>query len=207
MFKSFTCIGLVATLAACSNNPSTQSARYSTYEASATRSKPFEIKNATSPASTTQEPIGESALKFAAARPGAVLDSVSTAVVLSSPGFVEMNPVILGVCGTNPIMIGVCGFGVKVVVEKSANKMFANRKDYDPSFARKGTNAVGFLGACNNLAVFGGIVGPPALFVGVMCATAYLGISADKGKKEKAAHSLEGTVFEKQSDSSKSPKV
>ncbi len=202
MFKSVTYIGLAATLAACSNSPSNLQSNYSSYEAQAARNAPLTAQNPMPAASKSEASTETSALKFVSERPGAVLDSVATAAVLSAPGFVEMNPVVTGICGTDPITIGVCGFGGKLLLEKAANKLFSNHEKYDPSMARTATNAVGFLGGCNNLALLGGIVGPPALFAGLLCSGAYLGYSADMARKRKVENSLDGTVFTKQSGAS-----
>lgn len=95
---------------------------------------------------------------------GDIADGITTAYVLTSPVYVEMNPTI----PNDPV----AGVGV-LMAQKLFGKWLLVEMGVDPDTANRLGDAHGWLWACHNLAFFAGSGHPLGLTVGAICAALY----------------------------------
>lgn len=95
---------------------------------------------------------------------GDYADAATTAVGLSQ-GFVEANPVLAGGGAATPIL----ALGVKYVLKDGLIQAGYDEEEVNNTF-----DAVGWAGACSNIAVIAGATGGAGIALGLMCgAVAY----------------------------------
>ena len=96
---------------------------------------------------------------------GDIADALTTYEILVNPAYVELNPLI----PTSDPLLGV----VVLIAMKYGGKAILIESGYEPEFANRAVDTVGWVAACHNLAIFASGGHPLGLLLGAGCGALY----------------------------------